>query len=414
VIIRLFPTPTQQEILEDKSRIKVVDAGRRYGKTALAMMAMISYACRKPRSRVIFAAPSYNLSKQVYKDMLEDPGFCLLVHSKAEQPTPWIKLVNGSAIRFFSCDKADRNRGHKADLLIVDEARDVRHDDYRRVLSPMVADTRGDTIILSTPRGREHWFWQLYEQGQKQNDLGVKSFYRPTSLGYCFQGPDGESELRRQKELVDELTWQQEFLGNPLANRTAAFPEKHIAQCLGGELAGCSPAHRHIVSWDLGKAYDPSGVIVLRDDGLVCRTYELEIGLDYKLQLQRIKEIVRAYKAMLVVDQTGTVGDSTIDFIRGEISDVRPIFFTNRTKEGMVQNLRLALERQRLLIPEAHERLLKQARLYEAFPKEFHVEYKCPDQVHDDLIVALILGWHALEQGWLPDSHGLDISYSQY
>jgi hypothetical protein len=323
-------------------------------------------------------------------------------------------LFNGSLIKFFSSDKADRNRGQKADLLIVDEARDVRHDDYRRVFSPMVSDTRGDTIILSTPRGREHWFWQLYEQGQKINDLGVKSFYRPTSLGYCFQGPDGVTELRRQRSLVDEVTWEQEFMGNPIANRSAAFPEKHIAACLGGELAAYSPAHRHIVSWDLGKAYDPSGVIVLRDDGLVCRTYELEIGLDYKLQLQRIKEIVRAYNAMLVVDQTGTVGDSTIDFIRGEIPDVRPIFFTNRTKEGLVQNVRLALEHRRIRIPEAHDRLLRQMRLYEAIPKEFNVDYKCPDNVHDDLVVAMILGWHALEQGWLPDRGGLDVSYSQY
>ena len=63
-------TPKQAEIAKDKHRFRVVCAGRRGGKTVLAVEEMKGKALAKP-SRVVYIAPTYQQARDIAWETLK-------------------------------------------------------------------------------------------------------------------------------------------------------------------------------------------------------------------------------------------------------------------------------------------------------------------------------------------------------
>ena len=64
-------SPAQEEIFFDESRFKVVVAGRRFGKTVLALITLLYKASNKPGSVNWYTAPTYRQAKQIAWKMLQ-------------------------------------------------------------------------------------------------------------------------------------------------------------------------------------------------------------------------------------------------------------------------------------------------------------------------------------------------------
>ena len=64
--------PAQSQIVKDRHRFRVVDCGRRFGKTTLAAWEMIGYAVSSPEARIVYYAPTRDDARDIMWGMIQD------------------------------------------------------------------------------------------------------------------------------------------------------------------------------------------------------------------------------------------------------------------------------------------------------------------------------------------------------
>jgi len=194
-------TAPQQKVSDSKKRFITVCAGRRAGKTFLAINELAKFA-RFPKQRVAYMAPTYKQAKQVVFNDLLDQLYSKNWIEKVNQSELSIKLVNGSMIYLLSLDNYETIRGRKFNFVVIDEAATVDPAAWFTVVRPCLSDTNGHALIIGTPKGR-NWFYSIFTK----DDPEWESFSFTTADG----GNVSKEELEQAKNDLDERTYQQEY-----------------------------------------------------------------------------------------------------------------------------------------------------------------------------------------------------------
>lgn len=222
--------PGQQEISDSTARFRVVAAGRRFGKSYLAINEMAKYA-RFPNQRVLAVAPTYKQIKNVLWDDLKG----LLIErnwvKKINESELQITLVNGSKITLRSADNYDALRGGKYNFLVMDECADIHKDTWFNVLRATLSDMEGHALFIGSPKGR-NWFYDLWVQGGANDDWA--SFQKTTLDG----GNVPAEEVEAAKRDLDARTFRQEYeaqFEDYAGVIFYAFTEENIQKCEGWE-----------------------------------------------------------------------------------------------------------------------------------------------------------------------------------
>lgn len=197
----------QMVVYQSKARFRVVVAGRRWGKTALSRVLIITRA--KVRKRKIwYVAPTYKMAKQImWTDLLEAIPKRWI--RKVNETSLKITLVNGSVIELKGADKGDSLRGVGVDFLVLDEFQDIDAETWTKVLRPTLADRRGEAIFIGTPKAY-NYLYELYKRGQEESN-------RTKGLWESWQFPTITSpfipisEIEAAKQDMDEKSFKQEF-----------------------------------------------------------------------------------------------------------------------------------------------------------------------------------------------------------
>jgi hypothetical protein len=208
----------QREVFQDPHRFKCVVAGRRWGKTQLSKL-KICKAATKAKQLIWYVAPTYAMARGILWEELKDAIPRKWVHSYNETRMT-IRLHNGTRIELKGADKPDTLRGVGLNLLIIDEAQDIKPDTWYKVLRPTLASTRGEAIIIGTPKSF-NWLYDVYMLGQQGETIEItkgrnkgrkrpnpwKSWQFPTITSPFI--PKGEIEAARAD--MDEKSFRQEF-----------------------------------------------------------------------------------------------------------------------------------------------------------------------------------------------------------
>lgn len=220
--------PGQQEISDSTARFRVVAAGRRFGKSYLAINEMAKFA-RFPNQRVLAVAPTFKQIKNVLWDDLKS----LLIErrwvKKINESELQITLVNGSKITLRSADNYDALRGGKYNFLVMDECADIHKDTWFNVLRATLSDMGGHALFIGSPKGR-NWFYDLWVQGGATDDWA--SFQKTTIEG----GNVPPEEVEAAKRDLDARTFRQEYeaqFEDYAGVIFYAFTEDNIAKCEG-------------------------------------------------------------------------------------------------------------------------------------------------------------------------------------
>ncbi len=205
-------SPWQLEVANDTHRFKVICAGRRSGKSTLAILTVMKWALEKSGLYWIIA-PTFDQGRDIFwtqgfKPMLNNAGW--LQKCKFNETLLTITLPNGSLIAIKSAEKPDRLVGIKLRGLIVDEIAKMRNWEtiWKQNLRPTLTDYEAPVMFISTPQGYNH-FYELYQMGQ-QADSEYKS-WRFTSYDNPYL-PQGEIE-KAKKELTED-TFAQEYMAD--------------------------------------------------------------------------------------------------------------------------------------------------------------------------------------------------------
>jgi len=181
-------------------------AGRRFGKTVLALWSLISVAYNKANSINWYTAPTYRQAKQIAWSMLR--GFLPpeAVASRNETDLS-LTLINGSIIALRGADNYDSLRGVGLDALVLDEYADMAAEVWTEVLRPALSDKLGSALFIGTPAGFNH----LY-------DLWIEADSKPDWKAWQFTTADGGNvppeELEAARLDLDERTYNQEYLAS--------------------------------------------------------------------------------------------------------------------------------------------------------------------------------------------------------
>jgi len=149
--------PCQYEVFSNPARFRVLVAGRRFGKTHLALTAMLLAATLHPDQVVWYVGPNNSQSKRIAWDRLKkltEPYW-----SKDPNETDLrIDLSNGSTLFVYGAFNPESLRGRGIDFLVLDEFALIDPQAWFSVLRPALSDRKGRVLFIGTPQGRNHFF----------------------------------------------------------------------------------------------------------------------------------------------------------------------------------------------------------------------------------------------------------------
>ena len=232
--------PGQAEVSASQARFRVVIAGRRWGKTYLAIREL-ARVCRHPNRRAFYVAPTYRQAKQIVWDQLKYRLLDLNWVRSINESDLTITLKNNSRISLRGSDNPDSLRGVGLDAVILDEFAMIDQRTWTEVLRPTLSDRGGSAMFISTPMGQANWAYDLYNRGLDPTESNWQSFQYTTLSG----GNVSAEEIAQAEQDLDARTFKQEYLATfeTYANRIfySYDPAKNIRAW-----EGLYPATLHI------------------------------------------------------------------------------------------------------------------------------------------------------------------------
>lgn len=203
VIIDYRPHPKQREVHTDPSRFKVLNWGRRTGKSTLAIHETFKRAIQK-KGRYWIVSPTYKQSKNIYWRSLINQ--LPLDDIKRNETELIMTLPNSSLIELKGADQPDSLRGAGIEGVILDEYAFMKPDVWEEIIRPMLLDSKGWAIFISTPNGFNH-FYDIAEEAKLKPNW---SYYHATTYDNPYID---EEELDGERAHTDPDTFAQEYLG---------------------------------------------------------------------------------------------------------------------------------------------------------------------------------------------------------
>jgi len=197
-------TIPQSAVAKDKSRFKVLVAGRRFGKTHLCVRELARMA-RHPDRRILYLAPTYGMARSIVWDDLKAKLLELRWLKRKNENDLSIELKNGSRIYLKGCEKFDSLRGAGYDYVIFDEFADINKKVWTHIIRPAITDREGGALFCGTPKGTGNWSYDLYTNAKYEKDWNSWAF--TTIEG----GQVSKEELQLAKEELDPKIYRQEF-----------------------------------------------------------------------------------------------------------------------------------------------------------------------------------------------------------
>lgn len=203
--------PLQQRILDEATRFNVLCCGRRWGKTTLSEDLLI---CPDNEDNgalngfpVAYFSPTYKMLMEVWRETNQTLYSIIKDKSETEKR---IELYGGGVIDFWSLEDPNSIRGRKYKRAVLDEAAIARNleEAWLKVIRPTLTDMQGDAWFLSTPKGKNNYFYDLFQMPDKFKDWS------------CWQMPTASNphilpdEIEQAKNQLDPLTFAQEYLAS--------------------------------------------------------------------------------------------------------------------------------------------------------------------------------------------------------
>jgi predicted phage terminase large subunit-like protein len=170
--------PDQARIAIHPAKRKAVCMGRRWGKTVLGLVLVISALLTG--LRVAWLVPTYRNSNPLWR-AIESALSPLRKAGKAKlnRSERYVELWNGGFLGIYTADNPDAMRGEWFHLVVADEAARIPEAVIEEVVEPTLADADGDFVAISTPKGK-NWFYRLWRRGIEDGQY-VAAFQAPTS-----------------------------------------------------------------------------------------------------------------------------------------------------------------------------------------------------------------------------------------
>jgi len=375
------PQPYQAEIENDTTRFKVVIIGRRGGKTEMAINIILDKAMSNPGLYWILA-PYYGQVKDIVwirlKTLLKNDPYWK--YNEVELSA--YHTLRQTRIVLKGADKPDSLRGIGLKGVILDECRDIRETAWTSVVRPMLIDSNGWAMFISTPKGR-NWLYDLYIKGLDEKELEWKGWHFPTNINKYIPA----EEIKQTKQDMSERLFRQEIMAEFLDDETSVF--KGVRKCAIATLKSPIEGRFYVMGVDLAKSHDFTVLNVI--DALTREVVAFDRFQDIRWPEQkgRIQFLANKYNNALVwLDATG-VGDPIFDDLQVSGVSIEGFKFTNESKQQLVEQLAIAIEQRLITFPNINVITQELMQFEYSITKGGKIVYSAPEGKHDDCVISL-------------------------
>lgn len=308
----------QQEVFKDRTRFKVVAAGRRCGKSRLSAITLLIEALNCPEgSAVMYIAPTLGQARTIIWDLLHDLGRPVIKSSHINNLE--ITLVNGRKILVRGADNPDSLRGVSLTYVVLDECAFIKQEIWEKVIRAALSDKKGRALFISTPSGR-NWFYDVYKLGKEALDEEWKSWHKTTADNETID----PKEIEAAKRTLSSFAFKQEYLSSFDTSGSDIFKEHWIKK-------GPEPKDGSwIIAIDLAgfedisdgsqnkKRLDESAIAIVKvtDDG-TWWVKKIEHGRwDIKDTCMRILKNIKEFEPLSVGIERGTAKNAALTILQ--------------------------------------------------------------------------------------------------
>lgn len=221
----------QEDVLVTKGNMAIC-SGRQSGKSTIISQDAGEYAMNNPNKNIMIIASVERQALLLFEKVLsyihnKDKK---LIGTKKDKPTKHkLKLKNGSTIHCLPTgDSGYGIRGYTINRLYADEAAFIKEEVWAAV-TPMLATTGGDIILLSTPMGATGYFYRCFHDKNftavhvNTEEVATQRLEPQRTLMLEF--------LKDEKLRMTKLQYQQEYLGLFVGGIQRYFPDELIDAC---------------------------------------------------------------------------------------------------------------------------------------------------------------------------------------
>jgi predicted phage terminase large subunit-like protein len=310
--------PWQQEVFKDKTRFKVVAAGRRCGKSRMAAVSLLIEGLKCPQgSAVLYVSPTMGQSRQIIWDLLLDLGREVIQNSHVNNLD--ITLINGARIYVRGADRPDTLRGVSLTYAVLDEVADIKPEAWEQVIRASLSDKKGRALFIGTPKGR-NWFFDTFKLGEEGDDPDWKSWHFTTADNPLIDA----SEIESAKKTLSSFAFKQEYMASFSNAGSDMFKEEWLKY-------GVEPEHgSYFVSIDLAgfeevakqagnakKRLDESAICIVKvtDDGKWFVKEIIHGRWDIRETAAKILMAIRDYRPSSVGIERGALKNAVLPYL---------------------------------------------------------------------------------------------------
>ena len=231
------PHANQKKIHLSKARYRVVVAGRRFGKSALALNEALARGFQLKNQIIWIILPLFRQAKEVYWIDPDITKYFMpyvqagLIKVDKNELSLNVKFTN-SWIRLKGSDNYDSLRGSGIDLTMWDEVADVKEEAFQAIAPALADSPRHRSLYIGTPKGLNHFHdFALYGN----HNGTIPTFEKPLSVRPDWETwhftsldnlswPEGSFERRQFIEYIQQQRDEAEEKG-----RISFFNQEYMA-----------------------------------------------------------------------------------------------------------------------------------------------------------------------------------------
>lgn len=405
------PHKFQRMVHDSPAKVKVMEVGRRGGKSREAFFEMVDCYIEAlgldhregvpvphtviPPFHAWIVAPSYPQARQVWNELISFLPPQFIAPGGIRQDDRMIFLRGSPArtwgqIEVKSAHDPDTLQTAGLDFLWITEAQDVKDQAYFKLLPTLRSPDRISRAIFEgiPSTHSDHWFRKSFVAAQTRE--GWEAFHW-TAFDNPLLTDEARAEIEADKEMLPEAVWNRMYMAD-FSEETGYF--RNVSACVSGDiLPEPIPGNDYVAGLDLGRKVDSTVFTVLdAKDRRVVHHVSWDDGTNWVMQRESIATQAHRWDlSRIVIDATG-IGDVFTQELQETGLSVEPFIITSASREALLQGLAVAIERETVHFPNVPQ-LLRQLRAfqYRKMPSgTYRVE--APRGEHDDEVFALALG----------------------
>jgi hypothetical protein len=369
--------------------------GRRWGKTVLG--GMLTMNVLRQHGYVAWIVPFYKNGRALWRyahNVCAGPiAAGAMQVSKTDRV---ITTTGGGFFGIYSGDNIDSIRSERFNLVVGDEAARLSEEGYYDAVVPTLADADGDSVLISTPVGK-NWFYNEFMAGKQGGDQA--SWTAPT---YANPSPQIRAAYKKIKARTDagyyskrsfRQEWDAEFVADG-----AFFP--NIEACAKSVPADVNPEHLYVIGVDWARATGGDFTVFSVIDATDMAQAEIVrlSGMPYDDQLNRLRMLFNKYYRPTILAEYNSMGGPLVERLQIEGLPVIGFTTTNSTKHDIMTALEGAFDRMELKILDDPAQV-QELSAFERKERAGLPAYGAPEGMHDDTVIALALAYWMITGG---------------